>query len=99
MDPLYNESSPFQQNVNNLMYSSDAIFQRIHNLRDQYGADLVGLVLNNAQLCGASPMYYNDEYYGFFSVSRSCMTGYFSFGHEIGHNLVRLFSVKHVMIL
>jgi len=88
MDATYNETSPFQKNINNLLYSNDPAVQRIRNLRNQYGADLVGLILNNAELCGASPMYYNDEYYGFFSVSRVCMTGYYSFGHEIGHTLV-----------
>jgi hypothetical protein len=88
MDPSYTESVTFQQNIKDLLYNSSSVFQRVRDLRDQYQADLVGLILNNPQSCGASPMYYNDEYYGYFSVSRTCMTGYYSFGHEIGHNLV-----------
>jgi hypothetical protein len=62
LDPTYNESSSsFSRNINYLMYDSDAIVQRVHDLRDKYRADLVGLILNSGAVCGASPMYYNDE--------------------------------------
>ena len=63
-------------------------FEHIENLRAEYKADLVGLVVNTNKYCGCSYNYNGKARNGFFMTSRNCMTGYYSFGHEIGHNMV-----------
>jgi hypothetical protein len=63
----------------------------VHEMREAYGADIVALMINANDSCGVG---WNLANYGvhkdyMFSVSKySCATGYYSFGHEIGHNFV-----------
>ncbi|QPJ60466.1 MAG: hypothetical protein G3M70_00595 [Candidatus Nitronauta litoralis] len=61
-------------------------------LREQYGADLVVmLVEGNSNLCGIA--FFMSTVTSSFASSavsvtkRSCATGNFTFGHEIGHNM------------
>jgi hypothetical protein len=60
-------------------------------LRDQYGADLVSLWVEGTDACGVAYVMTNPstsfESSGFSVVERSCATGYYSFGHEMGHNM------------
>jgi hypothetical protein len=63
----------------------------VHSLRDQYNADCVALICQNGQYCGIAYLMTNVST-GFassaFSVTNySCATGYYSFGHELGHNM------------
>ena len=58
----------------------------VHINRDIYGADIVAMI--GAQPSGCGRGYIGPRKAVMFSVTRySCATGYFSFGHEIGHNL------------
>ena len=65
----------------------------IHALRNAYQADLVSLITNTpgSPYCGiAWLMGGNSAGFApnaFSVVERSCMTGYYSFGHELGHNM------------
>jgi len=54
--------------------------------RTLYGADVVALIIDDSQYCGIG--YLGPRTDLMFSVTAwNCATGYFSFGHEIGHNL------------
>ncbi|MDH3795162.1 MAG: zinc-dependent metalloprotease [Nitrosopumilus sp.] len=57
----------------------------IHNLRDEHGADVVLLITDDPAWCGWAGSIGGDESEGFAVVDYDCMTGYYSFGHEIGH--------------
>merc|ERR1719491_1072848 len=58
----------------------------VHEKREVYGADLVALLIDDPQYCGLAWMGPTKD--RMFSVtSWSCATGYYSFGHEIAHNL------------
>ena len=55
-------------------------------LREAYGADVVAMIVGRGQHCGVS--YYGPIKENMYSVSHyTCATGYYTFGHEIGHNL------------
>jgi hypothetical protein len=59
----------------------------VHDKRIQYGADLVAMIVHEPASCGVAWLGPNKS--RMFSVSHwDCATGYFSFGHEIGHNMV-----------
>eukprot|EP00591_Stephanopyxis_turris_P012690 CAMPEP_0195512646 /NCGR_PEP_ID=MMETSP0794_2-20130614/4532_1 /TAXON_ID=515487 /ORGANISM="Stephanopyxis turris, Strain CCMP 815" /LENGTH=825 /DNA_ID=CAMNT_0040640477 /DNA_START=251 /DNA_END=2728 /DNA_ORIENTATION=+ len=58
----------------------------VSKLRDELSADLVVLVVENKESCGIAYKGVNPDF-GFSVVNRVCMTGYFSFAHEIAHNL------------
>jgi len=58
----------------------------VHDARKAYGADIVALLINDSQYCGLG--YLGPRVDLMFSVTAwNCATGYFSFGHEVGHNL------------
>jgi len=60
--------------------------QEIATQRTNYGADIVASVTSLDQFCGIA--YMGPNIINMFSVtSTNCATGYFSFGHEIGHNM------------
>ena len=72
--------------------TSDGFMDGVHALRDTYKADMVSLIGTGytGGACGIA--YVGNATVGFapnaFSVvSLSCMTGYYSFGHELGHNM------------
>ena len=57
--------------------------------RETYGADLVALLIEGSSYCGVAAL--GPRFMDSFSVTAwDCATGIFAFGHEIGHNLVRI---------
>jgi len=82
---------------NQLQNPTDGIIDNVHDLRAQYGADVVSFwVENGCGYCGVAydimdPVSITFESDAFSVVARSCATGYYSFGHELGH----LMSARH----
>ncbi len=74
-----------------LQGSSDGSIDHVHALRDAYGADLVVMIVGDKEFCGIGYLLpSNSTAYaaaGFSVVSSDCAVGYYSFGHETGHNL------------
>ncbi len=71
---------------------SDGHIDNVHGLRDTYKADLVTLVGSGyaGGICGIAWVGSNSASfapYAFNVVNLSCLTGYYSFGHELGHNM------------
>ena len=92
----YEEASDIFGSRNELQDPNDGILDHVHDLRDLHRADVVGLVVGNAvSHCGVAYIMENPDVnfapFGFFVVRRSCATGYYSFGHELGH----LLSARH----
>lgn len=90
VEVTYDETAGFDATLNRLATPNDGYLDEIQPLRDKYGADLVSLWINNSQSCGlAYVMNQPDpsfESSAFSVVNVSCATGYYSFGHEMGHN-------------
>jgi len=87
----YNEPSSFSQILYDLAGTNDGKMDNVHTLRDQYGADVVSMICQNGQYCGIAYLMTNVSSSfasSAFSVTNySCATGYYSFSHEIGHNM------------
>lgn len=86
-----NENSSFSTMLNRTQNPNDGWYDEILPLRNQYGADFVATIVNGTQYCGIANLM-NPVNLGFagsaYSVTaRTCATGYYSFGHEIGHNM------------
>ena len=80
----YSESS-FSTDLSRLKGTSDGFMDNVHTLRNTHKADVVSLFINNSSSCGLG--YVNATATSAFSVVHwNCATGYYSFGHEIGHN-------------
>jgi len=91
LDSSYTETSDntlttFVDALNHIKDPSDGFMDDVHSKRTEFGADLVALIIGDDAYCGYA--YIGPSITLMFSVtSYNCATGYFSFGHEIGHNL------------
>jgi peptidyl-Asp metalloendopeptidase len=91
----YTESSDFNTDLNRLSNTADGFIDEVSNLRNTYGADLVSLWRSpNNSVCGLAWVLDRTDLapsalaqYGFSVVAEDCATGYYSFGHEMGHNM------------
>ena len=72
---------------------ADAVFGPAHTLRDTLHADEMVLLVNDNYYCGLAWLMGSNAISTSFAsssfgvVSWSCATGYYSFGHEMGHNM------------
>ena len=86
----YVESS-FSTMLSDLRGTNDGKMDQVHALRDQYAADCVSLICQNGSYCGIAYLMTNPSVSfassAFSVVNYSCATGYYSFGHELGHNM------------
>ena len=76
------DTTSMSPSLNALRLTTDGNLDYIHQMRIDYGADMVALITAGAG-CGIA--YLNSGYSTMFSVTRyDCATGYYSFGHELG---------------
>lgn len=71
-----------------LVAKTDGAMDNIHQLRDQYHADIVVLITGepNPQSCGQAKTTLATESEAFAVIWQTCLTnGSYSFAHEIGH--------------
>jgi hypothetical protein len=88
----YNESGfNWSTTLSRLKQESDGYMDDVHTLRDLYGADGVVLIVDNTSSCGITymmkPASSTFAPWAFSVVSRKCATGYYTFAHELGHNM------------
>lgn len=87
----YVEDSSFSTMLGQLRSSSDGVIDGIHALRAQYGADMVAMIVAGSEYCGIAYLMQtvntSFEANAFSVTSRLCATGYYTFGHELGHNM------------
>jgi peptidyl-Asp metalloendopeptidase len=81
----YNETGTFSQHVSRLRGTADGYMDNVHTLRNTYAADVVVLVVNDSEACGIASQIGSSAGTAFAVAHYSCITGYYSFGHEVGH--------------
>lgn len=78
-------SAGFDTDLSRFRGTSDGYLDSYHTTRNSIAADVNVLIITDPQYCGLG--YLNSTAASAFSVvGASCMTGYYSFAHEIGHN-------------
>ncbi len=76
----------WKETLTRLSGALDGYMDDIHTTRDNTCADAAVLLVDNQDSCGIG--YINSDAGTAFSViSTHCATGYYSFGHELGHNM------------
>ncbi|MBK8180593.1 MAG: hypothetical protein IPK67_17190 [Planctomycetes bacterium] len=87
----YAENGDFNTELNRLTNTGDGWFDHVHGLRDLYGADEVAMIVDSTQYCGIgwlmTTLSTGFEDRAFTVTSKQCATGYYSFAHELGHNM------------
>ena len=83
----YTESGNISTDVARLAGTSDGYMDTVHSIRNTFGADMVGMVVENGGgYCGMANAIMATASTAFQVTARNgCMTGYYSFGHEFGH--------------
>ena len=89
----YSEGSSMREDLERLTYT-DGYLDEVRTRRDQYGADLVVLVVERDQraeeTCGTAWInfgrYGSGPNRGFGVVDVDCEDGHYTFAHEVGHN-------------
>lgn len=71
--------------VTHLRKKTDTHMNEVHTLRDQFGADVVVLIVDQDDSCGIADRIMATESSAFAVANWDCATGYYTFGHEIGH--------------
>ncbi len=87
----YSESGSMLTDLERITYTNNGYMDNVHSLRNTYGADLVSLFVNSPNSCGIAWRMDNLSSsfasWAFSVVHSSCATGYYSFGHELAHNM------------
>jgi hypothetical protein len=85
----YTETGDMFKDLERLRQPADGFMDNVHTLRDTSGADVVALLVERASYCGLGYLMQTPSRafadYAFGVVRRSCATGNYSFGHELGH--------------
>jgi len=68
-----------------LAEKGDGYMEEVHDLRDQHGADVVVLIVDDRQGCGLSTRVHADADEAFAVVHHECAVTTHSVAHEIGH--------------
>ena len=86
---VYTESGSISTDLSRLRRTSDGYLDEVHGLRNQYGADLVQLVVEGG--CGVAYLMSGNNpgfaSYAFSVASRICISPNYTLGHELGHNM------------
>lgn len=81
----YTESGNFSTDLTRYRTPGDGFMDDIHTARNASAADVALLVINNASSCGLASSIGSTAATAFANAHWDCITGYYSFGHEIGH--------------
>jgi hypothetical protein len=81
----YIEEGGHFDHVWRLADKGDGYLEEVHALRDKYRADVVVLIVDDAQGCGLSTRVHADAEEAFAVVHHECAATTFSLAHEIGH--------------
>jgi len=71
--------------------TGDGKMDTVHTLRNKWNADVAMLIINQTDWCGLADAILATPTTAFALVHYDCATGYYSFGHEMGH----LFGARH----
>lgn len=81
----YTQSGSFSTDLSRYRGTSDGYMDSVHTTRNSVAADVALLVINNSSSCGLASGIGSSASTAFADAHWDCITGYYSFAHEIGH--------------
>jgi hypothetical protein len=82
----YAETGNMSTDLTRFRNAGDGYFDNVHSLRNQFGADMLGLIVaNGGAYCGLASTIMATAATAFQVTDNGCATGYYSFGHEFAH--------------
>lgn len=86
------EDADFATNLDKITLTNDGFWDNVHSLRNDYGADMVSMIINNGEYCGIAWVAPGSSNNAFSVVNRTCTS---SFAHELGHNFGAMHDVAN----
>lgn len=84
----YAESGDMYLDLTRLRTQNDGFMDSVHANRSTYSADVVMMITaRHNDYCGLATRILADYAYAFAITTQKCATGYYTFGHELGHLL------------
>lgn len=86
----YTESGNMSTDLSRFRQTSGSYMSEVHGLRNQYGGDLMQLIVNTGSYCGIAYLMTNVSQNfrsSAFGVTRRSCFGQHSYTHEMGHNM------------
>lgn len=81
----YVESGSFSTDLTRFRGTTDGYMDTYHATRNTVTADVMMLLINNSSSCGLASGIGSTAATAFAVAHYGCATGYYSFGHEVGH--------------
>ncbi|MCG8352778.1 MAG: zinc-dependent metalloprotease [Chloroflexales bacterium] len=82
----YTESGSMRRDRDRFRIKNDGYMDEVHSLRNTHSADIAMLIVGRyTSSCGIAAAILATESTAFAVADESCATGYYTFGHEIGH--------------
>ena len=81
----YTQSGSFSTDLSRFRGTTDGYMDTFHATRNTVAADVMMLLINNSSSCGLASGIGSTASTAFAVTHYGCATGYYSFGHEIGH--------------
>ncbi len=81
----YTESNHMRIDRDRFRVTNDRFMDEVHGRRNRHRADIAILITRNGNYCGIAADILAEPNTAFAVVGQNCATGYYSFGHEIGH--------------
>lgn len=83
----YTESDDAETDLNRLTYTSDDYMNDVHTLRNQYNADVVGLLTYSSTYTGIGWLMPDNADFAFSITNVQVASWSYTYIHEIGHNM------------
>ncbi len=81
----YVQSGSFSTDLSRFRGTTDGYMDTYHATRNTVAADVMMLLINNSSSCGLASGIGSSAATAFAVTHYGCATGYYSFGHEVGH--------------
>jgi hypothetical protein len=82
---VYTQTGSFSTDLSRYRGTTDSYMTDVHTTRNSTASDIGVLLINNSSSCGLASAIGASATTAFAVAHYGCATGYYSFGHEIGH--------------
>lgn len=82
METNFIEPTDMCNMVDLLRESDETPYSQVRRIRNEFGADLVNVLISNQQYCGCGNIFDGLDNSAFGVTNRQCATGYYSFGRK-----------------
>jgi len=82
---VYAESGSYSTDLTRFRTKNDGFMDEVHGLRNIDRANMAHLVVSSGSSCGVASTILATTTTAFCLTAQDCATGYYTFGHEMGH--------------